>query len=100
QTAGAEGAAHRKTVDGIHVKSSKSWNTTEKIKSLLETLVFVLVSFDNTGDLATGAVPQKRFRETIGLLAMIYGLQHTRNYGHLGARRHELAHQLPCQAAV
>ena len=96
----AEGAAHRKAVDGIHVESSKSWIVAEKIKSLLKTLVFVLMSFDDTGDLATGAVPRKCFRKPIGFLAMIFSIQHTRNHGHPGARRHKLPHQLPCQPAV
>src|ERR1700693_2948109 len=96
----AEGTAHGKAVDGIHIKSSKSWIVAEKIKRLLKTLVFILVSFDHAGDLATGAVLRKRFRKAIGFLAMIFGTQHTRYHGHFGARQHKLPHQLPCQPAI
>src|ERR1700720_2324719 len=88
KAARAEGTAHGKAVDGIHIKSSESRITTEKIKRLLKTLVFVLVSLDHTGDLAAGAVLRKRFRKTIGFLAMIFSTQHTRYHGHFGAGQH------------
>src|SRR5260370_24138079 len=78
----AEGTAHGKAVDGIHIKSGESWIVAEKVERLLKTLVFVLVSFDHTGDLAAGAVLRKCFRKTSGFLAMIFSIQQTRNHGH------------------
>src|ERR1700682_3903589 len=87
KAARAEGAAYGKAVDGIHIKSSESWIVAEKIERLLKTFVFILVSFDHTGDLAAGAVLRKRFRKAIRFLAMIFSTQHTRYHGHFGARR-------------
>lgn len=73
EAARAEGAAHGKTIHGVHVESGKSWNLAQKIKRLLETLVFVLVSFNHTGDLASCAVPWKGFGKPRRFLAMIFG---------------------------
>src|ERR1700730_8904128 len=86
----AEGTAHGKAVDGIHIKSSENRIVAEKVKRLLKTLVFVLVSFDHTGDLAAGALLRKRFRKTTGFVSMICRLRHTRNHGHSCARRPKL----------
>src|SRR5580692_919456 len=92
EAACSESAAHRKTVHGIYVESSQGWNTAQKIKRLLETLVFVLVSFNYRGNRTARAVPWEGFREAIGFFAMILSRQHTRNHGHFGALRHKLAH--------
>src|SRR5258708_38651761 len=96
----AEGTANGKTVHCIHVESSKRWIIAEKIKRLLKTLLLVLVSLDDTGDLATRAVPRKRFRKPIGFFAMVFRIQHTGNHRHLGARPHKLPHQLTCQPSI
>src|SRR5579863_69490 len=96
----AQRTANGEAVDGVHIKSGESWNPAQKIKRLLETFVFVFVPFDNAGDLPSGAVPRKCFREPGGFLAMILGTQHASNDGHFGAGRHKFAHQLPRQSAV
>jgi hypothetical protein len=83
QAHGPKGVAHGKAVDGIYVQSGKSWNATQEIKCLLEALVLVFVSFNNAHDLPARAMLRETFGKGVGLLAMVFGREHSCNNGDL-----------------
>src|SRR5260370_2461278 len=92
--------ADGQTVHGVHVKSRKARNTTEKVERLLEAFIFIFVPFNDADNLSVSAVPWKRFRKAIGFLAVIFGGEHTRNNCNLGSFGNEFAHQLAGKTAV
>jgi hypothetical protein len=100
KTSCPKGAAHRKTVDSIHIKPSQRWNTAKKIKRLLKTLLFVFTPFDNPDDLPARAVPRECFRKPIRFPAVIFGTQHASNDGHFGTPRNKLPHQLAGKTTI
>src|ERR1700675_974450 len=50
ETARSEGAAHRKAVDRVYIKSVECGETPEEIGCFLEAFVFVLVAFHHADD--------------------------------------------------
>src|SRR5271165_980638 len=92
KAASAEGPAHWKAVDCIDVNSGEARNAAQKIKCLLKTLVFVLMSFDHADNLAPGTVSRKCVGKPRGFSPVILGAQHARNHSHFGAWRHKFTH--------
>src|ERR1700730_13903169 len=100
QAPGPKGVAHGKAVDGIYVQSGKSWNAPQEIKCLLEALILVFVSFNNAHDLPARAMLREPLGKRVGLLAMVFGREHSRYHGDLRTWRNELAHQFTGDTAI
>ena len=92
QAMGSQGAAHRKTVHGIHVESSQVGGLVEQLERLLKTLILVFVPFNDRYYRSSRAMPWKGLGEAIRLPAMIFRTQHARNEGHSRTRRNKLSH--------
>src|SRR5690349_3621340 len=83
---GRQRATNRKTVDGIYVDSGKFRFVPEQSCSLAKTLVRMFVAFDHRDNLSAWASLPEARDESVGLLTVIDGLQHSSNDRHLGLR--------------
>src|SRR5690242_19593374 len=67
----SQGAAHRQTVDRVHVEPSKIRSASQEIERLLKALLLVFVAFDDGENLSPSAMLRERFRKAVAFLAMI-----------------------------
>jgi len=100
ETAGAQSAADGEAVHGVDVQAVERGEAEKKVGSFLEAFVFVFMAFDDADDFAFGAVAEKTFGETVGFFAVVFGGEHSGDYGYLRAGRDALAHEFSGEAAV
>src|SRR5580765_7106747 len=89
----AKRSANRQAIDGVYINSGEIWNFAKQIGRLVKTFVFVLVTFDDADHFPVQAVTRKRFGKAVGLLAMVFGGEHTCDDCDLRALRQQFAHQ-------